>query len=150
MFNPNQAFLLVQKLKSSPKGFMLGVKAEYRNDFFNLPQVTNKCWTLWPCIGPKAEKGIPSNSGSQFVTLGTNLPAFITILTSMLYHLSVNLGPNNKPKMLKIGPEFFGHVRALPNCISKMPCTILFGWRFAEKHSETAAGGACNLETCTC
>jgi len=32
---------------------------------------------LWPCIGPKAEKRIPSNLGSQFVvTLGTNVPAF--------------------------------------------------------------------------
>jgi len=28
MFNLNQAFLLVQKLKSAPKGFTLGVKAE--------------------------------------------------------------------------------------------------------------------------
>jgi hypothetical protein len=28
MFSPNQAFLLVQKLKFSPKGFTLGVKAE--------------------------------------------------------------------------------------------------------------------------
>jgi hypothetical protein len=27
MFNPNPAFLLVQKLKSAPKGFTLGVKA---------------------------------------------------------------------------------------------------------------------------
>jgi len=28
MFNPNQAFLLVQKLKSAPKGFTLGVESE--------------------------------------------------------------------------------------------------------------------------
>jgi hypothetical protein len=28
MFNPNQAFLLVQKLEIGPKGFNLGVKAE--------------------------------------------------------------------------------------------------------------------------
>jgi hypothetical protein len=28
MFNLNQAFLLVQNLKSAPKGFKLGVKAE--------------------------------------------------------------------------------------------------------------------------
>jgi hypothetical protein len=27
MFNPNPAFLLVQKLKSAPTGFTLGVKA---------------------------------------------------------------------------------------------------------------------------
>jgi hypothetical protein len=46
--------------------------------------VTNKCGTLWPCIGPKAdEKRIPSNLGSQFATLEANVPAFINILTSM-------------------------------------------------------------------
>ncbi len=28
MFHPNQAFLLVQKLKSAPRGFRLGVKVE--------------------------------------------------------------------------------------------------------------------------
>jgi len=27
-----------------------------RKNLFNLPQVTNKCWTLWPCIGPKVEE----------------------------------------------------------------------------------------------
>jgi hypothetical protein len=43
----------------------------------------NKRWTLWPCIGPKAEKRIPSNLGGQFATLGANVPAFINILTSM-------------------------------------------------------------------
>ncbi len=56
-FNSNQAFLLVQKLKSAPKGFTLRVKVENRKNLFNLPQVTNKCWTLWLYIGPKAKKG---------------------------------------------------------------------------------------------
>jgi hypothetical protein len=37
----------------------------------------------FPCIGPKAEIRIPSNLGSQFATLGVNVPAFINILTSM-------------------------------------------------------------------
>jgi hypothetical protein len=42
--NSNQAFLLVQKLEISPKGFTLGVKAEIeKKSVFNLPQVTNKC-----------------------------------------------------------------------------------------------------------
>jgi hypothetical protein len=40
-------------------------------------------WSLQPCIGPKAEKMIPSNLGGQFATLGANVPAFINILTSM-------------------------------------------------------------------
>jgi hypothetical protein len=66
----NQAYLLVQKLKSSPKGFTLGVKAEIDQNIFNLPQVTNKCWILWLCIGPKAWKRISSNLRSQFANLG--------------------------------------------------------------------------------
>jgi hypothetical protein len=33
MFNPNQAFLLVQKLKLAPKGFTLGLKAKIENSF---------------------------------------------------------------------------------------------------------------------
>jgi hypothetical protein len=42
MFNPNQAFLLVEKLKSSPKGFTLGVRAELEKKIFSsLPQVTH-------------------------------------------------------------------------------------------------------------
>jgi hypothetical protein len=34
-------------------------------------------------FGPKAEKPIPSNLGSQFATLRANVLAFINILTSM-------------------------------------------------------------------
>jgi hypothetical protein len=32
-------------------------------------------------LAPKAEKRIPSNLRGQFATLGTNVPAFINILT---------------------------------------------------------------------
>jgi hypothetical protein len=38
MFNPNQAFLLVQKLKFTPEGITLGVKAKLEKHIFNLPQ----------------------------------------------------------------------------------------------------------------
>jgi hypothetical protein len=38
MFNPNLAFLLVQKLKSAPKGVILGVKAEKENNFSICPK----------------------------------------------------------------------------------------------------------------
>jgi len=44
-----------------------------RKNIFNLPQATNnKCWTLWPCIGLKAEKW---NLGTQFSTLGAKQQA---------------------------------------------------------------------------
>jgi hypothetical protein len=49
-------------------------------------------------LAPKLKKRIASNLGSQFATLGANVLAFIIS----------NLGPNNKPKMLKVGPKFFG------------------------------------------
>jgi hypothetical protein len=65
------------KVEISRKGFTLGVKT------FQSAPSTNKCQTLWPCIGPKVEKRIPSNLGGQFATLGANVPAFIDILTTM-------------------------------------------------------------------
>jgi hypothetical protein len=39
--------------------------------------------TVWPCIGPKSAKRIPSNLGSQFATLEAKVSAFINILTSI-------------------------------------------------------------------
>jgi hypothetical protein len=39
MFNPNLAFLLVQKVEISPKGFILGVKAETENNFSICPKL---------------------------------------------------------------------------------------------------------------
>jgi hypothetical protein len=60
-----------------------------------------------PCIGPKAETRIPSNLGSQFATLEANVSAFINILTSIFLAFISSLGPNNAPKMLKVGAEFF-------------------------------------------
>ncbi len=39
MFNPNQAFLLVQKLKSTPRAFTLGVKAELEKIFSICPKL---------------------------------------------------------------------------------------------------------------
>jgi hypothetical protein len=35
-----------------PKGFTLGVKAEREKIFSICLKIINKCWTLWPCIGP--------------------------------------------------------------------------------------------------
>jgi hypothetical protein len=47
-------------------------------------------------MAPRLKKRIPSNLGSQFATLVENVLSF-----------SSDLGPNNKPKMLKVGPQFF-------------------------------------------
>jgi len=48
-------------------------------------------------LTPRLKKRKPSNLGSQFATLVKNVLSFG----------SSNLGPNNKPKMLKVGPKFF-------------------------------------------
>jgi hypothetical protein len=45
-------------------------------------------------LAPRLKKRIPSNLGTQFATLVKNVPPF-----------SSNLGPNNNPKMLKVGPN---------------------------------------------
>jgi hypothetical protein len=47
MFNPNQAFLLVQKVEIGPKCFTLGVEAEIMKIFsIYLPQATTKSLNL--------------------------------------------------------------------------------------------------------
>jgi hypothetical protein len=68
---------------NQPQGLYTRSQGWTRNNLFNLPKVTNKCWTLWPCIGPKAGKRIPSNLAVWFATLRANVSAFINILTSM-------------------------------------------------------------------
>jgi len=76
MWEPKSSIPIGAKDEISLKGFTLGVKAVIEKSFSICPQVTNKL--LWPCIGPTAEKRrIPLNLGSQFATLGANVPAFI-------------------------------------------------------------------------
>jgi hypothetical protein len=60
---PKSSIPIGAKVEIRPKGFTLGVKAEILKKLFNLPQVT-----LWPRIGPKAKKRIPSNLGGRFAT----------------------------------------------------------------------------------
>jgi hypothetical protein len=64
---------------------------------------TIKCWTLWPCIGPKAEKRIPSSLGGQFATPAVNVLAFIS-----------NLGQFATQKCSKLAPSLIRlHVNML-------------------------------------
>jgi hypothetical protein len=44
--------------------------------------------------------------GSQFATLGANVPAFVNILKVNVLALITNWGPNNKPKKLEVGTKF--------------------------------------------
>jgi hypothetical protein len=64
--------LIHAKIEINPEGFTLGIKAG-KKKHFTLPQLTNKCWTLWPRVGPKVGKRIPSKLGGQFATHGANI-----------------------------------------------------------------------------
>jgi hypothetical protein len=61
-------------------------------------------------LAPKSGKRIPSNfwEANLQQPLGPNVSAFINILIhiNVLAFIS-NLGSNNKPKMLNVGPKFF-------------------------------------------
>jgi len=105
MFNSNQAFLLVQKLKSAPKGFTLGVKSVI--DFFKKNSICPKLLTLWLCISPQAEKmntitfGKPicNSWGPMFQQL------FIKILdVNVLLAFISNLGPEQQSKNAQSWP----------------------------------------------
>jgi hypothetical protein len=97
MFNPNPAFLLVQKLKS-PKGFTLGVMAEIaKKNLFNVPQVLINAERFGLILAPRLKKRIPSKIWE----------ANLQPLGPIFQHLLSNLGPICDPKMLKVGLKFF-------------------------------------------
>ncbi len=119
MFNPNQAFLLVQKLKSAPRASHQESRLKQKKIFSIWPKLLKLLINaeLYAIVlaSRLKKKRIPSNLRSQFTTLGTNVPAFIYYYA----HIHVlgfisNLGPNKKPKMLKVGPKFFPAVT--PQC----------------------------------
>jgi hypothetical protein len=41
---------------NQPQGLYARSQGWTRKNLFNQPKVTNKCWTLWPCIGPQGWK----------------------------------------------------------------------------------------------
>jgi len=57
MFNSNQAFLLVQKLKSAPNGFTSGVKAEIQKIFSICPKLLINAELYGLVLAPKLKKG---------------------------------------------------------------------------------------------
>jgi hypothetical protein len=57
MFNPNQASLLVQKLKSTPRAFTLGVEAELEKIFSICPKLQINAELYGLVLAPRLEKG---------------------------------------------------------------------------------------------
>jgi len=63
----------VQKLKSTPKDFTLGVKAEREKKNFSIcPKLLINAELYGLVLDPRLQKGIPSNLGGQFATPGAN------------------------------------------------------------------------------
>jgi hypothetical protein len=63
----------VQKLKSAPKRFTLGIKAEIEKKHFNLPQVLKNAELYGLVLAPRLKQGIPSNL-AMGGTLSTHTP----------------------------------------------------------------------------
>jgi hypothetical protein len=58
-------------LKSAPKGFTLGVKAEIEKKIFSIcPKLQINAELDGLVLAPRLKKRIPSTLGSQFATLG--------------------------------------------------------------------------------
>ncbi len=90
----------MQKLKLA-KGFtVVGDKAEIEKKNSICPILLMNAELYGLHIGPKAEKKILSNLGSQFATLGANVREFINILTLMFYHLLVIWSQTTTPYFL--------------------------------------------------
>jgi hypothetical protein len=74
---------ILAKVKISPKGFTLAVKAEIGKIFSTCPKLLVNAELYGPVLAPRLKKRIPSNFESRFATLEANVSAFINILTSM-------------------------------------------------------------------
>jgi len=72
------------KLKSAPRAFFtLGVKAEIEKKNSICPKLLVNAELYGLVLAQRLKKRIPWHLGSQFATLGANVPAFINILTSI-------------------------------------------------------------------
>jgi hypothetical protein len=81
MNNLNQAFLLMQKLKSAPTGFTLGVKAELKKSFSSCPKLLINVELYDLVLTPRLENRYHQTWEANLQPLGTNVSAFINILT---------------------------------------------------------------------
>jgi hypothetical protein len=93
MFNLNQAFLLMQKLKSAPKGFTLGVKAELKKKSFSICTkflINAELYGL--VLTSRPENRYHQIWEANLQPLRTNVSAFINILTINVLAFISNLG----------------------------------------------------------
>jgi hypothetical protein len=92
MFNLNQAFLLVQKLKSAPKCFTLGVKAEIEKKFSICTKLLINAELYGWVLAPRLKKGYRRIWEANLQPLGPILQHFMIIfLVSFFFHLPLKL-----------------------------------------------------------
>jgi hypothetical protein len=73
-----------------------------------MPQVTNKCWTLWPCIGPGADKkGYHGIWEANLQPLGTNVPVFIKYHEVNVLAFINNMGAKQQAKNAQSWTQLF-------------------------------------------
>jgi hypothetical protein len=81
---PKLSIPISAKVEISPNGFTLGVKAELEKTFSICPKLLINAELYGLILAPRLEKGY-----------------------NQIWEANLQpLGPNNKPKMLKVGPKF--------------------------------------------
>jgi hypothetical protein len=108
MFNSNQAFLLVQKLKLAPRALHLGVKAEIEKKKNSIcPKLLINAEHYGLVLAPNLEKKNTIEFGKPICNPWDQcLSIYQYRIVNVLAFIS-KLRPNNKPKMLKVDPKVF-------------------------------------------
>jgi hypothetical protein len=76
-FNSNQVFLLEQELKSPPKAFILGVKAETEKIFSICPKLLINAKLYGLVLAPRLKKGYQRIWAANLQPLGTMFQQFL-------------------------------------------------------------------------
>ncbi len=95
------------KVEINPKGFTFKVKAEIEKIFSICPKLLINAELCGLVLAPRLKKGYHQIWEANLQTSRASVSAFINIPTSKVLAFISNLGPNNKPQMLKVGPKFF-------------------------------------------
>jgi hypothetical protein len=83
MFNSNQAFLLMQRLKSFPKGFTLIVEAEIEKKNSICPKLVINVEFYGLVLVPRLEKGYHQICEAHLEPLGPMFQHLLNIVMSM-------------------------------------------------------------------
>ncbi len=109
MFNPNQTFLLVQKLKSASRVLHQESRLNQKKSFQSAPRLLIHAELNGLVLAPRLKKGYHQIWEANLQPLGPMFQhLFINILTSMFQHLLATWGQTASQKCSKLAPSFFG------------------------------------------